>query len=121
MDQSWPALVRDLEAETERIATACPDEIKRFHYGLMTHSDAGKYALNQYYGHWVHTYAEYYYYGTDVLPGLRRLAQNPACSLEMARVAFREFSREWPASLAEYSGQTGFGGTWPPCWRRWTR
>jgi len=109
MSESWQGLVRDLEEETNRVSVECPDEIKRFHYGIISHSDAGKYALNQYFGHWVHTYAEYYYYGTDVLPSLLRMVKNPSFSLDLARIAFRELSTDWAESLADYSGQISFG------------
>ena len=62
MTKPWQQLKAELEAETEHLFETCPDEIKRFHYGLMTHSDAGKYSLNQFFGHQVHCYAGYYGY-----------------------------------------------------------
>lgn len=33
------------------------DKVKSFHYGVITHSEAGKYVMNQYFGHCVHLYA----------------------------------------------------------------
>ena len=39
MAVSWQELKQELEAETKKIFTTCPDEIKRFHY-LVNHSVA---------------------------------------------------------------------------------
>ena len=57
----------ELIKTTKDVAMTCPDEIKRYHYGIITHSDAGKNALNQYFGHWVHAYAHYIMYSSDIL------------------------------------------------------
>lgn len=59
MAKPWQELKKELEEETKKVFLTCPDEIKRFHYGIITHSDAGKYAINQYFGHWVHAYCGY--------------------------------------------------------------
>ena len=37
----WQELQQELEEQTKEIFLTCPDEIKRFHYGIITHSDAG--------------------------------------------------------------------------------
>lgn len=109
MAKSWQELKKELEEETKKIFLACPDEIKRFHYGIITHSDAGKYALDQYFGHWVHAYAGYYYYSGDILDSLRRMARDPDFDLKQVKKAFSAISLSGPLFLAEYGGQKLLG------------
>jgi len=101
---SWQELKQELEAETRKIFTTCPDEIKRFHYGIITHSDAGKYSLNQYFGHWVHLYAFYYGYAGDILASLQAMAADPDFKLTQLKKLFLRFSPG--AEMSDYGGQT---------------
>ena len=111
MAKSWQDLQAELEAETKRIFTTCPDEIKKFHYGIMTHSDAGKYALNQYFGHWVHAYARYMFYSGEELENIRKLALYPDSSLSVAKKMFCDVSkpRNIHHMLVVYGGQKSLG------------
>ena len=93
---NWQELKADLEAETQRVFLECPDEIKRFHYGIISHSDAGKYAKGQYFGHWTHVYAEYYSLAGAELTGIIRWASDPdrasrahSCLTPPARMSMR--------------------------------
>ena len=104
----WQNLKAELEEEAKRIFLTCPDEIKRFHYGLITHSDAGKYALNQYFGHWVHAYAGYYGYSGDMISTIRGMAVDPDFELKHLKKAFVLGSKS-SLFLAEYGGQTTLG------------
>jgi len=106
---SWQQCKLELMAETERITQTCPEEIERFHYGIITHSDAGKYPLNQYFGHWVHLYAEYYYYSGEILASIQRLAKDPTFELAHLQKMFCDVSSGWPASLSRYAGQISLG------------
>lgn len=110
-DASWRDLKAELVAETRKLFKACPDEIKRFHYGLITHSDAGKYALNQYFGHWVHAYAHYMMYSSDILDSVRRCARDPAFDIVQIKHLFCDISRpnNLPGLLVEYGGQVSLG------------
>ena len=109
MATQWKELRAELEAETRRIFTRCPDEIKRYHYGVLTHTEAGKYSLEQYFGHWVHLYAEYYYYSSDVLSSMQRLARRPDFTLEQLKAMFDDISHGWPLSLTIHGGQKSLG------------
>ena len=112
MGETWQQLKDDLVRETERLFMECPDEIKRFRYGIITHSDAGKHAMNQYFGHWVHTYVHYYAFG-DALDCVRRLARDDAFTLEHAKRMFMDVTNLKAASfaytLAGYCGQKSLG------------
>lgn len=103
MAKSWQELKKQLEEETEKISDTCPDEIKRFHYGIITHSDAGKYSLNQYFGHWVHLYAYYSMYCSSTLAIIMRLANNPDFELNHLKELFIQSVPVGP--FAAYGGQ----------------
>jgi hypothetical protein len=105
MAVSWKELTERLEAETERLSGECPDEIKRFHYGLITHSDAGKYSYNQYLGHFVHLYGFYFAESDFILPSILRFAGKPIYSLECLKDMLRTMT---PTELG-YAGQNQMG------------
>ena len=104
MAREWQELKKELEEETRKIFLTCPDEIKRFHYGIISHSEAGKYSLDQYFGHWVHAYARYYYYSGETLDSIRRMAADPDFDLTQVKKAFSTSSLVW-TFMAEYAGQ----------------
>jgi hypothetical protein len=110
-EKSWRDLKKELAAETRRLFKTCPDEIKRFHYGIISHSEAGKYALNQFFGHWVHAYAHYMMYSSDMLDSVRRLARDPAFNLVQVKKMFCDIScpNGHPTLLVEYGGQKSLG------------
>lgn len=92
-----------MEQETKKVFLTCPDEIKRFHYGIITHSEAGKHALNQYFGHWVHLYSFYFSYTDTILASLLHFAADPDFDLKQLKKLFCQFA---PTGLmAEYGGQ----------------
>jgi len=105
---NWYEIKAELERETAQILTSCPDEIKRFHYGIITHSDAGKYAKEQYFGHWTHVYAEYYAYSSTELNNLVRWAEDPEFELHHLKKAFTGLSIG-ALGVAEYGGQKRLG------------
>jgi hypothetical protein len=104
MTKPWQQLIGELEAETARLFKTCPDEIKRFHYGLMTHSDAGKYALNQFFGHQVHSYAGYYGYCAEI-NGIIHLAHDPEISPGTVKKVFQAIIMSSSPFFAKYGGQ----------------
>jgi hypothetical protein len=104
MTQLWQELKAEIEAETQQLFKACPDEIKRFHYGLITHSDAGMYALNQFFGHQVHVYAGYYGYLAQI-GGIIVLAHDPEMSLGGVKKVFQAIIMSSSPIFAEYGGQ----------------
>jgi hypothetical protein len=107
----WRSLKTELEVETRKLFKVCPDEIKRFHYGLITHSDAGKYALNQYFGHWVHAYAFYMLYSSDVMDTIRHMARHPAYDVTQLKLLFSDIWKPngLPNLMVEYGGQALIG------------
>ena len=107
----WLELKRELGDETRKIMVTCPDEIKRFHYGIITHSEAGKYALNQYFGHWVHAYAHFFIYANDMLSGVHRLAQDPEFDLNHLKKMYCDISKPGnvPMLTVSYGGQKTLG------------
>ena len=110
MAKSWKELAEELEEETRKIGAICPSEIKRFHYGLITHSEAGKFALNQYFGHWVHAYACYFILAADILPSIGRLVADPKVDLEYAKHAFCDIMQSGNMFLLwAYGGQKSYG------------
>ena len=114
MAKEWQKVKRELTKATEDIFITCPDEIKRFNYGIMTHSDAGKNALNQYFGHWVHGYAGYMIYSSDTIDAIRQLARRPTFSLVQAKEMFAYMTkppdREYTiAMIVKYAGQVSLG------------
>ena len=104
MAVSWQELKQELEEQTKEIFLTCPDEIKRYHYGIITHSEAGKYAKQQYFGHWVHGYGEYYVYTTTILGTLMRWTKEPDFSLSSLKRAFIDRS-VGAFGMGEYGGQ----------------
>ncbi len=109
--KSWQELKKELEEETKKVFLTCPDEIKRFHYGIITHSEAGKYSYNQYFGHWVHAYAVYMMYTGDILVSIGRMATDLDFDLKQVKKAFSfsATSLNGPLFLAEYGGQKLLG------------
>ena len=104
MARTWKEVKADLEQQTAELFVTCPDEIKRFHYGIITHSDAGKNALDQYFGHWVHAYAGYYG-RVDNIGYLIRLATDPRFDLKQLRAVFDIYDATGAPFFAEYGGQ----------------
>ena len=104
MDDTWRELKKELEEETEKLFETCPDEIKRFHYGIISHSDAGKHSLNQYFGHMVHVYAFYFVYSSNMFDTIRRLAQDLEFELAHIKKIFLTIFAIVPF-MAEYGGQ----------------
>ena len=104
MAESWQEVKRQLEQKTKEIALNCPDEIKRFHYGIITHSDAGKHSFDQYFGHWVHLYGYYFVTAEPILPNLLRMTQEPLFGLEQVKELVRWFTPL--GNNMYYAGQT---------------
>lgn len=110
MAKSWKELKEELGEEMRKIGATCPDEIKRFHYGLITHSEAGKYALNQYFGHWVHAYGCYFICTCDILPSIGRLAADPNFDLKQAKQMFCDVMQAGNMYIVvAYGGQKSLG------------
>ena len=107
MNKSWKELKAELERETRKMGATCPDEIKRFHYGLITHSEAGKYTLNNYFGHWTHAYGTCFIYSCDIIPSIGRLAADPDFGLKQAKQLFSDISQSGNVFILAGSG---FGG-----------
>jgi len=104
MAKSCRELKKELEEETRKIFLTCPDEIKRFHYGIITHSDAGKYSFDQYFGHWVHAYAGYYGYTAEI-GNILRLAMDPRLDIAQVKIVFEAMIMSSSPFFAEYGGQ----------------
>jgi len=102
--KAWQEVKKALEEETDEIFLTCPDEIKRFHYGIITHSDAGKYSINQYFGHWVHAYDAYMGFQSSVST-LLQLARDPDFDLKHLKKLFHIMIAEMAPMFAEYAGQ----------------
>ncbi len=111
MATNWRQAKDLLHQRTLEIFEDCPDEIKRFHYGIITHSDAGKHSLNQYFGHWVHAYAHYMLYAGDILDTVRRLAADPDYDLPQLRKLLEDISKPHGEHIlvVEYGGQKLLG------------
>jgi len=107
MPENWQKLKAEIDNATEELSFKCPDEIKRFHYGIITHSDAGKYSINQYFGHWVHLYAFYMGYTEQVLALLIQLVMDPRYSLEQCKDIYHRCSTFGP--MIQYGGQYTLG------------
>lgn len=98
-------LKKDLQEDSRKIFLECPSDIKRYYYGIITHSEAGKYNLNQYFGHWVHAYASLLIYSMDILSCIRRLTQDPDISLDFLKKLFTSISKSGNIYLtATYGG-----------------
>jgi hypothetical protein len=108
MPSSWKELKKELEIETKKLFEKCPDEIKRFHYGIITHSEAGKYSLNQYFGHWVHVYAFYFVYANNMPESIRRISSDPEIEIKHLKKIFVNIFSIVPF-MAEYGGQKTIG------------
>jgi hypothetical protein len=104
MTKPWQKLKQDLENETKLLFKTCPDEIKCFHYGVITHSDAGKHSLNQFFGHQVHSYAGYYGYIAQIA-GIIQLARDPELSPGTIKKVFKAIIMLSSPFFAEYGGQ----------------
>jgi len=102
--KAWQEVKNELEEETDKIFLTCPDEIKRFHYGIITHSDAGKYSFNQYFGHWVHAYDAYMGFQSSVAT-LLQLARDPDSDLKHLKKLFHIMFAGMAPMFAEYAGQ----------------
>jgi hypothetical protein len=102
MENAWLKLKEKIMHEAKKIQAKCPDEVKRFHYGLMTHSEAGKYAMGQYFGHWVHLYSGLitWDYMVSILLGI---AMDPYFDFETVKKLFRVFFGD-PSFMREYAG-----------------
>jgi len=103
MAKSWQELKKEMDAEIERIFLTCPDEIKRFHYGIITHSDAGKHSYDQYFGHWVHAYCGYQL-PVSSITNIIIFTRDPDFSLAQIKKMF-ETMIGTGAFFAEYGGQ----------------
>jgi len=106
MARNWKDVVTELQKQTEAIAIECPDEIKRFRYGIITHSDAGKHSLEQYFGHWVHAYAGYYGFVNEINICIQ-MAASPEIDLKSAKIFFKAMMHVAPF-FADYAGQKMF-------------
>jgi hypothetical protein len=104
MALSWQELKIELEEETKKLFETCPDEIKRFHYGIINHSDAGKYNHNQYFGHMVHTYGYYGIYSLNMPEIIKQLGADPQFDLEHLKKMYLAIYGSAPF-FAKYSGQ----------------
>jgi len=102
--KAWQEVKNELEEETDKIFLTCPDEIKRFHYGIITHSDAGKHSINQYFGHWVHAYDAYMGFQGSV-GTLLQLARDPDFDLKHLKKMFHVMLADMAPFFAEYAGQ----------------
>jgi len=108
MASTWQELKKELEEETNKLFESCPDEIKRFHYGIITHSEAGKYNHNQYFGHMVHTYGYYGIYSLNMPDFIKQLGSDPHFDLEHVKKMFMTIYASAPF-LAKYAGQQLLG------------
>ncbi len=105
MAKSGKELKGELEEATRKIMATCPDEIKRFYYGTITHSEAGKYALNQYFGHFVEVYDFYSAYGLFVLGEILAIAMSPEFEVKHAKKMFCDMSVRAKGIFVDYGGQ----------------
>ena len=102
MAKSWQELKRELEEETRKLMATPPDEIKRFHYGIITHSEAGKYNLNQYFGHFVEAYDLFSTFTVFLPPWIRYLATDPDFELKHVKKMFCDAIAGSAGMFAEY-------------------
>lgn len=105
---TWQELKKELEEETKKLFEECPDEIKRFHYGIMTHSEAGKYNHNQYFGHMVHTYGYYGPYSLEMPRIIKVCGMDQQFTLDHLKKMFLEIYATAPF-FAKFSGQKTVG------------
>jgi len=111
MSENWLTVKKELEAATLQLFDKCPDEILRFHYGIISHSEAGKRSYNQYFGHWVHAYAHYMMYAGDIMDTVRRLASHPDFELRHCKALWMDLSLPHGKHMliVEYGGQKSLG------------
>jgi len=101
----WQEVKKELEEETDKVFLTCPDEIKRFHYRIMIHSDAGKHSYNQYFGHWTHAYDAYMRF-TECVGYLQQVSGDPEFDLKHLKKLFHiMLGGTRGAFFAEYAGQ----------------
>jgi hypothetical protein len=103
--ETWQEVKKALDEETRKWSAVCPDELKRFHYGLITHSDAGKYAFNQYLGHFVHLYGFYFAESSMIVTTIEGMVNDPRYDLDQLKDILRRFT---PTDTS-YSGQNILG------------
>jgi len=106
MENTWMKLKEKIMDEAKKIQAKCPDEVKRFHYGLITHSEAGKYAMGQYFGHWVHLYSGLMTWDY-LISFLAGFAIDPHFDLETIKRLFKIFFGD-PSFIREYAGLDTF-------------
>lgn len=104
MPKDWKEVKKELDKATEDIFLVCPDEIKRFHYGIITHSDAGKHSINQYFGHLVHAYAGYYVWPNEI-GAIIRLTMEGKLDIKQVKEVFNALIMTLSPFFAEYAGQ----------------
>jgi hypothetical protein len=104
MAGDWKQVVVDLKQKTNDTFLTCPDEILRFRYGIITHSDAGKLSLDQYFGHWVHMYAWYLDKVYDVNQ-IIILARDPGFNYRNIKRVFWAIVADGVRFTAIYGGQ----------------
>lgn len=105
MTGSWQAVKKALDEETRKWSAVCPDKLKRFHYGLITHSDAGKYAHNQYLGHYVNLYGFYFAESSMIVTTIEGMVGDLSYDLEQLKDLLRRFT----PTYTSYSGQNILG------------
>jgi hypothetical protein len=104
MAKNWKEVKADLQRQTNETFLKCPDEIMRFRYGIITHSDAGKLSFDQYFGHWVHLYAWYLTMVYEVNQ-IIALARDPTFDFRLVKRVFWTVVADGARFTAAYGGQ----------------
>jgi hypothetical protein len=104
MAKNWKEVRDEIQRGSAESFLTCPDEILRFRYGIITHSDAGKLSLDQYFGHWVHMYAWYLDKVYDVNQ-IIRLSRDPGFDYRQIKRVFWAIVAEGAGFTAAYGGQ----------------
>jgi len=106
MARDWKQAIAELDRLSLEAIENCPDEIKCFHYGIMTHSNAGKDSYNQYFGHWVHSYVMYMNFAATEMTLIRTLAVDPDFNVVQLKKLFYAMAkpRGEEKLLREYTG-----------------
>jgi hypothetical protein len=104
MSGNWHDVVDNLKTRTQETFLTCPDEILRFRYGVITHSDAGKLSFDQYFGHWVHMYAWYLDKVYDVNQ-IIAMTRDPSFDYRMIKRVFWAIVADGVRFTAIYGGQ----------------
>jgi len=94
----------ELLAEIDRVFLSCPDEIKRFHYGLIQRDEKDTDAFNEYFSLWVHVYAGYAGYQADI-PAIISLASDPEVNTKTVKEAFNALVMSSSPFLGQFAGQ----------------